>query len=133
MNYRFYLLVKACWFLLAVGTLAFTLYLYDGTPATRDAELILLYGMLTLSFPASQVVVLVLGGIGYLFELLGVSFTIPTNYLMLLIEWIVLLGAGYLQWFVLLPWIWQRFKKQTGTTVYGLVNQRGQARIKRNK
>lgn len=109
---------KVSWLALASGVLVFTLYLYDGTPATRDAELVLLYGMLALSFPASQVVALVLGAVGYLAEALGGGLSIPTNYLTLVVEWLVFLGVGYAQWFVLLPWLWRKWKsRQARSTI----------------
>ncbi len=112
MNRRLALTAKVSWLLFAIGILLFTLHLYDGTPATRDAELILLYGMMALSFPASQVVALILGAIGYLSEMWGESLSIPSNYLTLVAEWLVFLGVGYLQWFVLLPWLWRRWKSR---------------------
>lgn len=104
------LAAKLGWLILAVGILMFTLYLYDGTPATRDAELILVYSMLALAFPASQVVTLTLAAIGYVAEASGKSFSIPTTYLTIIVEWVVFLCAGYFQWFVLLPWLWRRWK-----------------------
>ncbi len=110
MNCRLTLAAKVGWLLLATGVFLFSLWIYDGTSATQDAELILAYGMLTLSFPASQVVLLILGAIGYLAETWGGSFSIPMNYLTLVLEWLVFLGAGYMQWFVLLPWLWRKWK-----------------------
>lgn len=110
MNSRLALTTKVVWLLMANGILIFTLHLYDGTPATRDAELILLYGMLILSFPASQIVLLILGAIGYLVELCGGKISVPINYLTLVVDWLVFLIVGYLQWFVLLPWLWRKLK-----------------------
>ena len=104
------LAVKLGWSLLAVGVLFFTLFLYDGTPATSDAELILVYGMLTLSFPASLIISLVLSVIGYLVGVWGGNFSIPFNHLIIVVEWLVFLGLGYLQWFVFLPWLWHKLK-----------------------
>jgi len=104
------LALKVSWLLLSVSVLFYTLYLYDGTPATKDAELILLYGMLTLSFPASLIVPLILGAIGYLLGVWGITFSIPSSYLTNAVEWLVLLGLGYLQWFVILPRFWHKFR-----------------------
>lgn len=111
MNCRLALTAKVFWLLLSTGILLFTLHLYDGMPATRDAELILMYGMLVLSFPASQVVLLILGAIGSLAEVWGGGFSIPTNHLTLVVDWLFFLGVGYLQWFMLLPWLWRKWKK----------------------
>jgi hypothetical protein len=111
-RFRAILAVKVVWLLLAFGILAFTLYVYDGTPATRDVELILLYGMLVLSFPVSLIAALAVGAAGYLAEALGSRFSIPTGYLTLAFEWLILLGLGYLQWFVLLPRLWRAWKNR---------------------
>lgn len=103
---------KVGWLSMATGVLVFTFYLYDGTPITHDAELILLYGMLALSFPASQLVALILGSVGYIAEKWGVDLSIPMSYMTLAVEWLIFLGAGYLQWFVLLPWLWRKWKSR---------------------
>lgn len=110
MNRLMVLTAKVGWLLLAVTVLLFTLYLYDGTPETHDAELILLYGMLVLSFPSSPVVAFILGGIGQLAETWVGSFSFPLSYLTLVAEWLIFLGVGYFQWFVLLPWLWRKIK-----------------------
>lgn len=105
------LVVKVSWLLLAFGVLFLTLHLYDGTPATNDAELILLYGMLTLSFPASQIVPLILSAIGYLMRVSGNNLSIPFNHLILVVEWLVFLCLGYLQWFAFFPWLWHKLHR----------------------
>jgi hypothetical protein len=110
MNIQGLLVVKAIWLLLATCIFLLTLDLYDGTANTRDAELILIYGMLALYFPASQFVVLAIGLFGHLTVAMGWGLTIPTTYLTLTIEWIIFVICGYLQWFVLLPWVWRRWK-----------------------
>jgi hypothetical protein len=69
-----------------VGVLIFVLYLYDGTSATGDAELVLIYGMATLSYPAGQLVALGLGLVIGLSEALNGSVSIPTNRFILILE-----------------------------------------------
>jgi hypothetical protein len=101
---------KWCWLACSVGLLLLTLSIYDGTPATRDAELVLLYGMLFLCFPVSQLVALVFWLICLLIAATMHEFSIPVSYSTLVIEWLVLFIAGYFQWFVLLPWLWRKWK-----------------------
>lgn len=106
--------IKAIWLLLATGTFLLTLSLYNGTATTSDSELILVYGMIVLSFPSSLLILLAVGLFGHLAVAAGVEFSIPTNYLVLTIEWIVFLCSGYLQWFVLIPRAWRRWKRRSG-------------------
>jgi hypothetical protein len=106
------LAVKVGWSLLSIGVLFFTLHLYDGTPSTSDAELILVYGMMTLSFPASLIISIILSVTDYLAGAWGGNLSIPLNHLTIIIEWLVFLGLGYLQWFVFLPWAWYKFRSR---------------------
>jgi hypothetical protein len=110
MKIRMFLIIKVLWLLLATCIFLLTLDVYDGTASTRDAELILIYGMIVLSFPVSQLVALAIGLFGHLAAAIGVDMAISTDYLTLTIEWIIFLSSGYLQWFVLLPWSWRRWK-----------------------
>jgi hypothetical protein len=106
--------MKAIWLLLATSVYFLTLSLYDGTATTSDSELILVYGMIVLSFPTSLLILLTVGLFGLLAVAAGAEFSIPTNYLVLTIEWIIFLGCGYMQWFVLLPRAWRRWKTRSG-------------------
>ena len=115
MSARVWSVFKWCWLICSIGVLLLTLAIYDGTPATRDAELVLLYGMLFLCFPVSQLVAVIFWLIGFFVETTMHKLAIPTSYLTLVIEWLVLFIAGYLQWFVLLPWLWRKWKaRQAG-------------------
>jgi hypothetical protein len=110
MRFRLALMVKWCWLACSIGVLFITLYIYDGTPTTRDAELIMFYGMLALCFPVGQLLAIVLGAIGYLAEVMMYKLAIPTSYPTIVIAWIVLFAAGYWQWFKLVPWLWHKWK-----------------------
>lgn len=105
--------IKAIWLLLATSIFLLTLSIYDGTATTRDAELILVYGMIFLSFPTGLLILLATGLVGHLAVAAGMEFSIPSNYLVLTIEWIIFLSSGYLQWFVLLPRAWRRWKTRS--------------------
>jgi hypothetical protein len=110
MKRRLSFIAALIWLLLATSTLVATLGLYDGTAQTRDAELVLFYGMFALSFPASLVILMSVGALGYSATLFGISMAIPMNSLVLTIEWATFLVSGYLQWFVLLPWCVRKWK-----------------------
>lgn len=116
MKFHVLLIVKVIWLLLATSIFFLTLDIYDGTASTRDAELILIYGMIVLSFPASQLIALAIGLFGHLATAMGMNMAISNNYLTLTIEWIIFLSSGYLQWFVLFPWLWRRWKKRRAGT-----------------
>lgn len=72
--------------------------------AIKGADTILVYIMLILSFPSALLVPLVLMAIAPLLwgsgsGLVGLSGM-----------WFLFVIAGYLQWFVLLPWLWRKWK-----------------------
>jgi hypothetical protein len=91
-----------------VGVLILAQYGYDGTP-NSDADEAQIYLMLFLAFPSS-LVALTLGGIVALcLESLGAPLG-ATSRLELLSVWIVFFVAGCLQWFVVIPLAWSKWK-----------------------
>jgi hypothetical protein len=99
---------KAVWIGLAMIVLVVALYGFDGKP-NSDIGVFLLWSMLILAFPASVIVALVLTGISLLVEKLF-STVIPTSYWWIVTSWICFFAAGYVQWFVLLPWLWRKWR-----------------------
>ncbi len=97
-------IAKAAWIGIAVVALLVTLYGFDGETSS-DIWIVLTWSMLVLSFPASLIVSLVHMALGA-----GFSITIKTSYLSLAIEWAAYFILGYWQWFVLLPWLWRKWK-----------------------
>lgn len=96
------------WTLGAVMALIASLIIYDGKP-NSDADLVLGYAMLALSFPLGFVISVaanLLGQIAY--ATAGYVFT--TNYVSIIVTWFIFFIAGYVQWFVLLPWLWRKWK-----------------------
>jgi hypothetical protein len=102
--------LKWFWLSCSIGVLLLTFAIFDGTPATRDAEVVLLYGMLVLCFPVGQLVVVIFWLVGLLIETTMHKLVIPAGYLTLVVEWLIFFAAGYVQWFVLLPWLWRKWK-----------------------
>ena len=102
--------LKSAWVLVAASVLVASLLLYDGKP-NSDAEILLGYAMLALSFPLG---VALTAGLSFfariLFETTGYIFT--TSYVSMFAAWLMLFIVGYLQWFVLLPRLWRKRKRR---------------------
>lgn len=96
--------VRALWIVAALFVLVVTISSYDGKPLS-DIWVFLTWLMLILSFPAGLVVSAAHYALGSAF-----SITVETSYLSLALEWLVYFVLGYLQWFVLLPWLWRKWK-----------------------
>lgn len=103
------MLMKVCktlWVMAAIAILLATLNFYDGKELS-DVWVFLTWLMLILSFPTGTLVSLAHFLIGDLF-----ATTIKTSYLSLGVEWVVYFTLGYVQWFVLLPWLWRKWKSR---------------------
>lgn len=99
--------VKWLWILIALLALLASLVAYDGTP-NSDADLLLAYAMLSLSFPSGLVIAISLGLLGQIaYAITGYVFT--TSYASIAVDWLIAFVAGYVQWFVLLPWLWRKW------------------------
>lgn len=97
-------IVKIIWVAGAFFVLLLTLTGYDGEPFS-DIWILLTWFMLCLSFPAGLAVSAVHYALGHIF-----SVTIQTSYLSLWLEWLVYFFLGYFQWFLVLPWLWRKWK-----------------------
>ena len=92
-------IIKALWIGAAVFVLFVTLYGFDGKQ-NSDIEVLLGWYMLALSFPSGLLVPLVNMA---LYD--GLSITVETSYLEIVLIWIGFFALGYLQWFKLLPYL----------------------------
>jgi hypothetical protein len=100
--------LKWSWVLAASLALLTSLATFDGQP-NSDADLLLGYAMLTLSFPLGLVIAAALSLLGQLaFATTGHVFT--TGYVSITAVWLAFSIVGYTQWFVLLPWLWRKWK-----------------------
>lgn len=103
-----YRALKCLWMLGALLALLASLAAYDGKP-NSDADLLLAYAMLTLSFPLGLVLAAALSLLGKIaYATTGYVFT--TSYSSIVVTWIGFFVAGYVQWFVLLPWLRRTWK-----------------------
>jgi hypothetical protein len=99
--------IKTVWIVITVIVLGISLYGFDGKP-NSDIGVVLAWSMLTLAFPVSLLVALAFTGISLVTEqMVGV---ISTSYWWIAITWLCFFVAGYWQWFVLLPWLWRKWK-----------------------
>jgi hypothetical protein len=97
---------KVLWIALTTSVLLLALYYFDGKP-NSDADILLGFGMVILSFPLGwllSVTVSLLGKLvyykfGYIFE---------ASYLSIFMTWLCLFIVGYWQWFTAIPWVFRR-------------------------
>ena len=100
---------RVCWLLASVCVLVATLYLYD--PKTgRDADVILVYGMLLLAFPSGFLVAASITMLASVEESTGVPL-INADYGQgtMAFIWFCFVVVGYLQWFKALPWLVEKW------------------------
>jgi len=104
-------IIIALWAGATVLVLAITLYAFDGT-SNSDIGIFFGWCMLALSFPGSLLIPLVHVA---LYD--GLSIMIETSYLSLVLDWLGFFVIGYVQWFVLLPWLWRKCKARRARSV----------------
>ena len=93
-------ILKLIWIGCCLAVLITTLYFHDGSNES-DAPILLIYGMLFLSFPIGYLAALVVGGMIELGTSLG--YNMGEQYWLLCIAWLIYLAFGYFQWFKLVP------------------------------
>lgn len=91
---------QVVWLLAAVGCLALALVVSskDHPDALKDADTVLLYVMFALSFPLGLVVAVLTPALYTLAD-------IWHGLIYLVLLWVALVVAGYLQWFKLVPYL----------------------------
>jgi hypothetical protein len=79
--------------------------------AKNDVGILLGYVMLILSFPISVAVLVILG-----FVILPIgnwlNISLEFGYIYIVLYWAIFFLVGYLQWFVLLPWLVKSIKSK---------------------
>lgn len=100
--------LRCVWLTLTIVVLVISICLYDGK-TNSDADLILAYGMLILSFPCSIILSLIISALGYLcYKYFG--YVVQSSYLNIIFSWICFMTFGYLQWFTVLPRLLNHWK-----------------------
>lgn len=97
-------IAKVLWIGVAVFVLAVTLYAFDGT-TNSDIGIFFAWCMLVLSFPSGLLVPLV-----HVILYDGLAIMVETSYLSFVFDWMGFFVIGYMQLFVLLPWLWHKWK-----------------------
>jgi hypothetical protein len=109
-------IIKTSWILLCIMVIVSIIVITVVNSNTKDADLLLVYVMLTFSFPSSYLVAGVLSGLSYLSYYKGVpdllDFGNMNFYVYILFTWLSFFVAGYLQWFKLLPLIIEKWRKR---------------------
>lgn len=95
-------IAKVAWIGIAAVVLLITLSVFDGKES-GDIWIFHTWAMLILSFPAG----LAVSAVHYTLDI-AFLMVVETSYLLLTLEWFVYFVFGYIQWFVLLPWLWRR-------------------------
>ncbi len=102
-------MLKLTWVLGSLFSLLVTLIAYDGR-SSSDADLLLGYAMFTLSFPLSMVFAAFLSALGQIIYA-TTDHVFMVSYTSIVLTWLAFFIVGYVQWFVLLPWLWCKWKK----------------------
>ena len=101
--------LKYLWILASLVVLFVTLSIFDGA-TNSDIAIFLIFSMATLSAPVGYIIMIVYGYIAMFFGVTG-----EVSYLYLSLVWGVLFASGYVQWFVIFPWLWRRWKLRGST------------------
>lgn len=106
------LIVKVIWGLAAVFLLVVTLYFYSPT-AGRDADILLIYGMLILAFPSGFLVAGLFSFLNYWLYWFGIPLFLEQYSIASIVSiWVAFFVCGYIQWFVLFPNLFRTFRKR---------------------
>jgi hypothetical protein len=101
------LAVRFAWCAVSVAILFATLRAYDPQQA-RDADVLMVYGMLCLGFPSS----IVAAAMVTLADVLGVTAMQPNSRITIVAVWAFYGAFGYAQWFYLLPALVRRRRRR---------------------
>ena len=84
----------------------------------HDTDIAFGYFMLFLTFPVG-VGVAAIAGVTFkvLYDLSGI--VVPGGFVPNLVTWVVLVLAGYFQWFIAVPWLCRRWRQSSNHTVEG--------------
>ncbi len=75
----------------------------------ENTDVTFAYLMVVLSFPLGFLFNAGFGN-GFLMLCEAMDFPVPPGFVLNLLTWVLFVAAGYLQWFVLLPNAWRKFR-----------------------
>lgn len=101
--------LKTIWILLNVSVLA--VMLVNHSKQDWEAQILMAYALLALSFPLGLVFQLFINVVGLLLiHYFGAAF--PDSYVVLVLTWLGFFLIGYLQWFKLVPLLFRRVQAE---------------------
>ena len=101
---------RGIWVSACVVVLGITLYSYIGV-IDSDAEVFMLGAMLVLCFPSCLLYALSFALIEAACETIFGKF-IPNTLALIILNWLGFFMAGYVQWFIVLPWLVKKWRKR---------------------
>jgi len=84
-----------------------------------DTDIVFALSMITLTFPIGYGLG-TLAGFAFLFLYKHWGIVVPGGFLANAISWIILVLAGYFQWFVLIPWLYRKAKTESQLVIVRL-------------
>ncbi|MFC5769079.1 hypothetical protein [Thauera sinica] len=103
--------LKALWLSCCLGVLLVTFMRQDD----KDIGIIFVYVMSILAFPSGIIVVMVVAWAAAMLASNSVSSS-PDPFIQEIagiVIWAFITVAGYIQWFVLVPWVWKKWKSRS--------------------
>lgn len=107
--------LKTVWILCALVIFVVAVACY--TPdKSSDIGVLFVYGMLILAFPVSLLVAGLFALLALIQDQSGVPLLdyIDSTYAGFFVLWLAFFVAGFTQWFILLPWLWRKWKTRRG-------------------
>lgn len=98
--------IEWAWLALAVSLVTVLVGAYNHD-TNRDNDIVLMVMLIALGFPGSWLGVALIVLTLIILERIGIASGPPTH-LGLLMQSLVLIASGYLQWFVLVPVLWRK-------------------------
>jgi len=109
----------ALWLLACVAVLLFA---FDAR-AIHDTDIAFTYLMIFLTFPIGFVFAALVGVIFFaLYSAFGII--VPGGFVPNLVTWVFLVGLGYFQWFVVVPWLYRKSRDNLNQSSRGTAKNR---------
>lgn len=106
--------VRIMWLIAMIAVLVFWIGSgFDGVPSQRNHDgerhLLATLALIVLTFPLGLMWASVLNVAAYLFDAAGYRAE-GSDIFLIPFVWLGFTAVGYIQWFMLLPWLWRRWK-----------------------
>ena len=97
-------IIKWGWICLSIAILIVTLFNYDGG-TFKDIDMFFVLAMEAISFPLGLLYAYAFGIWQDIFVV-----TIQVSYCYFIVSWTCIVILGYVQWFIAIPWVINKFK-----------------------